>query len=41
MVTPARGNLDLEHEIAQKIVGAAYLECPYSNTTRGNIEVEI
>jgi organic hydroperoxide reductase OsmC/OhrA len=25
----------------QKIVGVAYLDCPYSNMTRANIEGEI
>jgi lipoyl-dependent peroxiredoxin len=32
---------DLEHELAQAPVDAAYQLCPYSNATRGNIEVAI
>jgi organic hydroperoxide reductase OsmC/OhrA len=31
----------LEHELAQAPVDAAYQLCPYSNATRGNIEVAI
>jgi Ohr subfamily peroxiredoxin len=29
----------IEHEVAQKIVDAAHLECPYSKATHGNISV--
>jgi len=29
----------IEHEVAQKIVDAAHLECPYSKATHGNINV--
>ena len=31
----------LEHEAAQALADAAHLVCPYSNATRGNIEVTI
>ena len=39
----ARLNVSLpgiEREVAQKIVDAAHLECPYSKATHGNINVE-
>lgn len=29
------------HETAQKLVDAAHIVCPYSNATRGNIDVRI
>ncbi len=32
---------DIERETAQKLVDSAHQVCPYSNATRGNIEVEI
>ena len=32
---------DLPHEQAQALADAAHQVCPYSNATRGNIEVEI
>jgi len=38
----ARFNVSLpgvERETAQALVGAAHLTCPYSKTTRGNIDV--
>jgi lipoyl-dependent peroxiredoxin len=41
-VIQARLNVNLpgiEHEVAQKIVDAAHLECPYSKATHGNIKV--
>lgn len=31
----------VEREVAQKLVDAAHQVCPYSNATRGNIEVAI
>ncbi|WP_137890915.1 organic hydroperoxide resistance protein [Ramlibacter sp. 2FC] len=31
----------VEREVAQKLVDAAHQVCPYSNATRGNIEVTI
>jgi Ohr subfamily peroxiredoxin len=31
----------LEREAAQKLVDTAHQVCPYSNATRGNIEVEV
>jgi Ohr subfamily peroxiredoxin len=31
----------VEQEVAQQIVEAAHQVCPYSNATRGNIEVEL
>jgi osmotically inducible protein OsmC len=31
----------IEHEQAQKLVDAAHQMCPYSNATRGNIDVEL
>jgi osmotically inducible protein OsmC len=31
----------LEREVAQDLVDAAHQVCPYSNATRGNIDVEI
>jgi Ohr subfamily peroxiredoxin len=30
---------DVDHEIAEQVVKAAHEVCPYSNATRGNIEV--
>ena len=30
---------DVDHEIAKQVVKAAHEVCPYSNATRGNIEV--
>ena len=41
-VIQARLNVSLpgiEHEVAQKIVDAAHLQCPYSKATHGNINV--
>jgi Ohr subfamily peroxiredoxin len=32
---------DVDHEVAQKLVAAAHEVCPYSNATRGNIDVEL
>jgi len=32
---------DLPHDEAQELADAAHLVCPYSNATRGNIEVTI
>jgi organic hydroperoxide reductase OsmC/OhrA len=32
---------DVEKDKAQALVDAAHQVCPYSNATRGNIEVEI
>ena len=32
---------DLEKEVAQSLVDKAHMVCPYSNATRGNIEVSI
>ncbi|HEY4241214.1 MAG TPA: organic hydroperoxide resistance protein [Kofleriaceae bacterium] len=32
---------DLPHDQAQKLVEAAHAVCPYSNATRGNIEVDL
>jgi lipoyl-dependent peroxiredoxin len=31
----------IEHDVAQELADAAHLVCPYSNATRGNIEVVI
>ncbi len=31
----------MEHDTAQKIVDAAHIVCPYSNATRGNVDVRI
>lgn len=31
----------MEHEAAQKLVDAAHQVCPYSNATRGNIDVTV
>ncbi|BDD07907.1 organic hydroperoxide resistance protein [Fulvitalea axinellae] len=31
----------VEKEVAQKLVEAAHQVCPYSNATRGNVEVEL
>jgi lipoyl-dependent peroxiredoxin len=31
----------VEHEVAQQLADAAHQVCPYSNATRGNIEVTI
>jgi Ohr subfamily peroxiredoxin len=31
----------LDRELAQKVVDAAHQVCPYSNATRGNIDVQI
>lgn len=31
----------IEHEQANKLVEAAHQMCPYSNATRGNIDVEL
>ena len=32
---------ELPREQAQELLQAAHLACPYSNATRGNIEVEL
>ena len=32
---------NVEHEVAQRLVAAAHQVCPYSNATRGNIDVEL
>jgi Ohr subfamily peroxiredoxin len=32
---------DLDHEVAERIVNEAHQICPYSNATRGNIEVRL
>ena len=32
---------DLAHEVAESIVNKAHQICPYSNATRGNIEVKL
>ena len=32
---------DVEHAQAEKLVDAAHQMCPYSNATRGNIDVEL
>ncbi|MFF5793128.1 organic hydroperoxide resistance protein [Paeniglutamicibacter sp. NPDC012692] len=32
---------DMPHEEAQELADAAHLVCPYSNATRGNIEVTV
>lgn len=32
---------DLTNEVAQKIVEQAHAVCPYSNATRGNLDVQI
>lgn len=32
---------DIDRETAQKVVDGAHEVCPYSNATRGNIEVEL
>jgi osmotically inducible protein OsmC len=32
---------EVEHEVATKLVAAAHQVCPYSNATRGNIDVEL
>ena len=32
---------DLEHDAAQELADAAHQVCPYSNATRGNIEVTV
>jgi lipoyl-dependent peroxiredoxin len=32
---------DVEHEVATRLVAAAHQVCPYSNATRGNIDVEL
>jgi Ohr subfamily peroxiredoxin len=32
---------DVEREVAEKLVAAAHQVCPYSNATRGNIDVEL
>jgi len=32
---------DIEPEVAEKLVAAAHQVCPYSNATRGNIDVEL
>jgi organic hydroperoxide reductase OsmC/OhrA len=31
----------IEHEVAQRVVEAADKLCPYSNATRGNIDVAL
>jgi len=31
----------MDRQVAQELVDAAHLVCPYSNATRGNIEVEL
>ena len=31
----------VDREVAQKLVDAAHIVCPYSNATRGNIDVTI
>jgi organic hydroperoxide reductase OsmC/OhrA len=35
------GDLDKTQAQAQELVDAAHQVCPYSNATRGNIEVEL
>lgn len=32
---------DVEHDVARELVDAAHRVCPYSNATRGNIDVEL
>lgn len=32
---------DVEHDVAADLVAAAHRVCPYSNATRGNIDVEV
>ncbi len=32
---------DIEREVAEKLVAAAHQVCPYSNATRGNVDVEL
>lgn len=32
---------DMEHDLAQELADAAHLVCPYSNATRGNINVTV
>jgi len=32
---------DVEHEVVTRLVAAAHQVCPYSNATRGNIDVEL
>jgi osmotically inducible protein OsmC len=32
---------DVEREVAEKLAAAAHQVCPYSNATRGNIDVEL
>ena len=32
---------DVEHEVVRELVDAAHRVCPYSNATRGNIDVEL
>ncbi|SQC36909.1 General stress protein 17o [Rothia kristinae] len=31
----------LEHDVAQQLADQAHQVCPYSNATRGNIEVTV
>ncbi|KAG1222088.1 hypothetical protein G6F68_020742 [Rhizopus microsporus] len=31
----------MERELAEKLVAAAHIVCPYSNATRGNIDVTL
>ncbi len=40
-VTLVVGLPDIETEVAEKLVAAAHQVCPYSNATRGNIDVEL
>ncbi|MBN9200538.1 MAG: OsmC family protein, partial [Microbacterium chocolatum] len=32
---------ELDHAVAQQLADAAHQVCPYSNATRGNIEVTV
>jgi lipoyl-dependent peroxiredoxin len=32
---------EVEHEVATRLVAAAHQVCPYSNATRGNVDVEL
>jgi Ohr subfamily peroxiredoxin len=40
-VTLVVGLPGVESEVAEKLVAAAHQVCPYSNATRGNIDVEL
>ncbi len=31
----------IDHDVAEKLVAAAHQVCPYSNATRGNIDVDL